>query len=86
MAFEFFEKLGAPFYAFHDRDVAPEGTTLKESHANLDEVVKVLKDEQAPDRRQAALGHGQPVLAIRATCTARRPAPTSTSSPTPRRR
>src|ERR671921_1980345 len=46
-AFEFFEKLGAPFYAFHDRDVAPEGPTLKQSHANLDEVVKVLKDEQA---------------------------------------
>lgn len=45
-AFEFFEKLGAPFYAFHDRDVAPEGKTLRESHANLDEVVKVFKDEQ----------------------------------------
>src|SRR4051812_30952702 len=47
VAFEFIEKLGAPFYAFHDRDVAPEGKTLRESHANLDEVVKVLKDEQA---------------------------------------
>ena len=47
MAFELFEKLGAPFYAFHDRDVAPEGKNLKESHANLDEVVKVLKEEQA---------------------------------------
>ena len=47
VAFELFEKLGAPFYAFHDRDVAPEGNNLKESHANLDEVVKVLKDEQA---------------------------------------
>src|SRR5262249_22568477 len=46
-AFEFIEKLGAPYYAFHDRDVAPEGRTLKESHANLDEVVKVLRDEQA---------------------------------------
>ncbi len=46
-AFEFIEKLGAPYYAFHDRDVAPEGRNLKESHANLDEVVKVLKDEQA---------------------------------------
>ena len=23
VAFEFIEKLGAPFYAFHDRDVAP---------------------------------------------------------------
>jgi xylose isomerase len=46
VAFEFMEKLGAPFYAFHDRDVAPEGKTLKESHANLDEVVKALADEQ----------------------------------------
>lgn len=46
VAFEFIEKLGAPFYAFHDRDVAPEGKTLKESNRNLDEVVKVLKEEQ----------------------------------------
>src|SRR5687767_7909520 len=45
-AFEFIEKLGAPFYAFHDRDVAPEGATLKESHKNLDDVAKVLKEEQ----------------------------------------
>jgi xylose isomerase len=45
VAFEFFEKLGVPFYAFHDRDVAPEGATLKESHANLDEIAKLLKDE-----------------------------------------
>src|SRR4051794_19357960 len=45
-AFEFIEKLGAPYYAFHDRDVAPEGKTLKESHANLDAVAKVLRDEQ----------------------------------------
>jgi xylose isomerase len=45
-AFEFIEKLGAPFYAFHDRDVAPEGSTLAESHRNFDEVVKVLKEEQ----------------------------------------
>ncbi|MDL5051132.1 xylose isomerase [Oscillatoria amoena NRMC-F 0135] len=46
VAFEFIEKLGAPFYAFHDRDVAPEGATLSESNHNLDEVVKVLKQEQ----------------------------------------
>jgi xylose isomerase len=46
VAFEFFEKINAPFYAFHDRDVAPEGATLTESHANLDEVVKVLKEGQ----------------------------------------
>lgn len=46
VAFEFFEKLGAPFYAFHDRDVAPEGATLSESNANLDAVAAVLKEEQ----------------------------------------
>jgi xylose isomerase len=36
VAFEFFTKLGTPFFTFHDRDVAPEGTTLAESTANLD--------------------------------------------------
>jgi len=46
IAFEFFEKLGAPFYCFHDRDVAPEGDTLAETNRNLDAVVKVLKEEQ----------------------------------------
>jgi xylose isomerase len=46
VAFEFIEKLGAPYYAFHDRDVAPEGATLAESNKNFDAVVKVLKEEQ----------------------------------------
>jgi xylose isomerase len=46
VAFEFIEKLGAPFYAFHDRDVAPEGKTLSESNKNFDAVVKALKEEQ----------------------------------------
>ena len=46
VAFEFMEKLGVPYYCFHDRDVAPEGKTLAESNANLDAVVKVLKGEQ----------------------------------------
>ena len=46
VAFEFIEKLGAPFYCFHDRDVAPEGATLAETNKNLDAVVKVLKEEQ----------------------------------------
>jgi xylose isomerase len=47
VAFEFIEKLGAPFYAFHDRDVAPEGDNLRETNKNLDAIVKVLKEEQA---------------------------------------
>jgi xylose isomerase len=36
VAFEFFEKLGIPFYCFHDRDVAPEGSSYREFRADLD--------------------------------------------------
>jgi xylose isomerase len=46
VAFEFIEKLGAPYYCWHDRDVAPEGKTLGESNRNFDAVAKVLKEEQ----------------------------------------
>ena len=46
VAFEFIEKLGAPFYAFHDRDIAPEGKSLAETNRHLDAVVGVLKEEQ----------------------------------------
>ncbi len=35
-AFEFFTKLGVPWYCFHDRDVAPEGASFAEFSANLD--------------------------------------------------
>ena len=38
-AFEFMEKLGAPFWTFHDFDIAPEGATFAESAANLDAMV-----------------------------------------------
>ena len=34
-AFEFFTKLGVPFFCFHDRDLAPEGRTFAESTSNL---------------------------------------------------
>ncbi len=46
VAFEFIEKLGAPYYCFHDRDVAPEGKDLAETNRNLDAVARVLKEEQ----------------------------------------
>jgi xylose isomerase len=46
VAFEFMQRLGAPFYAFHDRDVAPEGRSLSETNKNLDAVVKVMQEEQ----------------------------------------
>ena len=46
VAFEFMEKLQAPYYAFHDRDIAPEGNSLSETNSILDQVVAVLKEEQ----------------------------------------
>ncbi len=45
-AFEFFAKLGLPFYCFHDRDVAPEGATPRESHENFLRMVDVLGEKQ----------------------------------------
>jgi xylose isomerase len=44
-AFEFFEKLGIPFFTFHDRDVAPEGATLRESHKNLDRILEGMQGQ-----------------------------------------
>jgi len=43
VAFEFLEKLGVPFFCFHDRDVAPEGTTFRESCANLDVILEDMQ-------------------------------------------
>jgi len=40
VAFEFFDKLGVPFFCFHDRDAAPEGSTLAESNANLEAIAE----------------------------------------------
>jgi xylose isomerase len=45
-AFEFFSKIQAPFWAFHDRDIAPEGRTLAESNRNLDKLVAHAKQLQ----------------------------------------
>ncbi|MDR3130492.1 MAG: xylose isomerase [Treponema sp.] len=45
-AFEFFTKLGAEFYAFHDRDIAPEGATPAESEKNLRSIIAKAKERQ----------------------------------------
>lgn len=46
-AFEFFEKLGVPYFCFHDRDIAPTGDTVSESNANLDAIVDHVEDRMA---------------------------------------
>jgi xylose isomerase len=45
-AFEFITKLGAEFYCFHDRDMAPEGASPGESEKNLQVLVKKAKKLQ----------------------------------------
>ncbi len=45
-AFEFFQKIEAPFWCFHDRDIAPEGSTLAQSNKNLDALVAHAKQLQ----------------------------------------
>ncbi|MBW2416872.1 MAG: xylose isomerase [Deltaproteobacteria bacterium] len=43
VAFEFFSKLGVPFFCFHDRDAAPEGASLRESCASLDRIAERME-------------------------------------------
>lgn len=38
VAFEMFDRLGVPFFCFHDADVRPEGDSFAESAARLDEI------------------------------------------------
>ncbi|BDS08642.1 xylose isomerase [Oceaniferula spumae] len=44
--FEFLEKTQIDYYCFHDRDIAPEGATLTETHKNLERVVDELEKFQ----------------------------------------
>ena len=43
VAFEFFAKLGVPFFCFHDRDVAPEADTFRESCDRLDRLAERIE-------------------------------------------
>lgn len=42
--FEFMDKLGVEYFCFHDRDIAPEGKTLKETNENLDIIVDMIEE------------------------------------------
>jgi len=46
-AFEFFFKLGVPFFCFHDVDIAPEGATFAESAQNLETMVSYAEEKMA---------------------------------------
>jgi xylose isomerase len=46
-AFEFFTKLGVPYYCFHDIDLVSEGHSLKEYESNLSAIVDYAQEKQA---------------------------------------
>ena len=46
-AFEFFTKLGTPFFCFHDIDIAPTGVTYAETKRNLEEMVDYAEEHMA---------------------------------------
>ncbi len=47
VAFEMFRILGAPFFAWHDLDLRPEGETFAESRARLAEITDYLGEKMA---------------------------------------
>ncbi len=65
VAFEMFHILGVPYFCFHDADVRPEGASFAENTKNLEGDRRLLCREDGRDRRQAALGHRQPVFSHR---------------------
>ncbi|MGL5435138.1 MAG: xylose isomerase [Lachnospiraceae bacterium] len=45
--FEFMEKLGISYFCFHDVDLVPEGSTIAETNARLDEISDYIKEKMA---------------------------------------
>ena len=56
VAFELFELLDAPFFCFHDADVAPEGATLKESNRNLRTITDIFAKKMQSSRTRLLWG------------------------------
>jgi len=46
-AFEFFTKLGTPFFCFHDIDISPAGATFAETKHNLEQMVSYAEEHMA---------------------------------------
>ena len=47
IAFELFRLVKAPFFTFHDRDIAPEGATLRESNLKLRRIGEIFEKQMA---------------------------------------
>ncbi len=55
-AFELMDKLDIDYFCFHDRDIAPEGDTLRESNARLDEITALMKEQMAQSGKKLLWG------------------------------
>ena len=42
-AFDFFIKIKTPFFCFHDRDIAPEGSNYKETQKNFMHIIDLME-------------------------------------------
>ncbi len=56
VAFELFDILDAPFFCFHDADIAPEGATLKESNQNVREIADIFARKMETSRTRLLWG------------------------------
>jgi len=56
VAFEMFDILGVPFYAFHDADARPEGHTFRESLRNLEDIVDYFAEKQSTHKAKLLWG------------------------------
>lgn len=66
--FELLNILDVDYFAFHDRDIAPEGNTLQETNQNLDEIVGLIKDKMQATGKNCC-GTQQTCSRTRVSCT-----------------
>ena len=86
VAFEFFEKLGTPYYCFHDRDVAPEGGELRRRSAPTSTRWPTTPPATRSGPACGCCGARPTCSPTRATRRARRPTPIPRCSRSRRRR
>lgn len=60
--FELLNILDVDYFAFHDRDIAPEGDTPQETNKNLDAIVALIKDNMKASGKKSLLEYSQHVL------------------------
>ena len=54
--FEAMELTGIDYFAFHDRDIAPEGASLKESNANVTAIASYIEKKMAKSKKKLLWG------------------------------